>query len=440
MVLLKNFWNIFRIPELKTKLGFTLFILVIFRLGGFIPVAGVDVTRLAEFVKSSEGVGGLLRYLDIFSGDALSRCMIFALGISPYIMASILLQLLTMTIPHLEELSKEGEYGRKVINQYTRYFALALSVVYGSAYLSFLEVYQLTLNPGFGFRIFFLLTIVTGAMVVMWLGEQISLHGLGSGSSVLIFASIAARLPHAVASMIDSVVNGNIMLLAALGVLLLFLLVGACIVFLEKGERKIPVQYARRIVGQRVYGGQSSYIPFKLNPAGVMPAIMTSTALNIPRFLIGALASRIPALQGVVAALYDKGFLFNTLTFALIVFFTYVYTAVIFNPIELADNLKKGGGFIVGVRPGKQTAEYFDYLLNRMGLVGALYLGVLVLIPNILMVLVPSLPTPVQQLGGTSLLILVGVALELAAQTESYLIEHRYGSFLSSGRMKQRSV
>lgn len=436
MVLLQNFWNIFRIPELKKKLVFTLFILVVFRLGSFIPVAGIDVARLAEIVKTSEGVGGLLKYLDVFSGDALSRCMIFALGISPYIMASIMLQLLTMTIPFLEELSKEGEYGRKVINQYTRYFALALSVIYGSVFLSFLEFYQLVLTPGFGFRLFFILTVVTGAMVVMWLGEQISLNGLGSGSSVLIFASIAARLPHSVASTIDAVSFGNMSIIAAIFILLLFLTVGACIVFLEKGERKIPVQYARRIVGQRVYGGQSSYIPFKLNPAGVMPAIMTSSALQIPRFLIGALSSRLPILKGAVDALHTKGFLFNSLTFALIVFFTYVYTAVIFNPVELADNLKKGGGFIVGIRPGKQTADYFDYLLNRMGLVGALYLGVLVLIPNILesFMYVPF------QLGGTSLLILVGVALELAAQTESYLIEHRYGSFLSSGRMKSRSA
>lgn len=436
MVLLQNFWNIFRIPELKKKLLFTLGILVVFRLGSFVPVAGIDVARLAEIVKTSEGVGGLLKYLDVFSGDALSRCMIFALGISPYIMASIMLQLLTMTIPFLEELSKEGDYGRKVINQYTRYFALGLSVVYGSVFLSFLEFYQLVLTPGFWFRLFFILTVVTGAMVVMWLGEQISLHGLGSGSSVLIFASIVARLPHDVARTIDAVSFGNMSAIAAIFILLLFLGVGAAIVFLEKGERKIPVQYARRIVGQRVYGGQSSYIPFKLNPAGVMPAIMTSSALQIPRFLIGALSSRLPILQGAVAALHTKGFLFNSLTFALIVFFTYVYTAVIFNPIELADNLKKGGGFIVGIRPGKQTADYFDYLLNRMGLVGALYLGILVLIPNILeaFMFVPF------QLGGTSLLILVGVALELAAQTESYLIEHRYGSFLSTGRMRSRSA
>jgi preprotein translocase subunit SecY len=434
---LKNFWNIFRIAELKQKLGFTLFILIIFRLGGFIPVAGIDITRLAEIVKTSEGIGGLLKYLDVFSGNALSQCMIFALGISPYIMASILMQLLTMTIPYLEALSKEGEFGRKVINQYTRYLALGLSVAQGSVFLSFLEFYQLVLTPGIGFRLFFLFTIVTGAMIVMWLGEQISLHGLGSGSSVLIFASIVARLPHDVARTIDAVASDSISLFTALFILALFLGVGACIVFLEKGERKIPVQYARRIVGQRVYGGQSSYIPFKLNPAGVMPAIMTSSALQIPRFIIGALSSRIPALQGVVAALHTKGFLFNSLTFALIVFFTYIYTAVIFNPLELADNLKKGGGFIVGVRPGRQTAEYFDYLLNRMGLVGALYLGVLVLIPNALEALIPNMPF---QLGGTSLLILVGVALELAAQTESYLIEQRYGSFLSSGRVKSRSI
>jgi len=432
VILLQNFKNVVRIPELLRKLVFTLGVLVVFRIGTFIPVAGVNITQLAEFIKSSEGIGGLLRYFDIFSGGALSQCTIFALGIGPYITASIILQILSIGIPALEELSKEGEYGRKMVNQYARYLALVLSVLYSGGLLTLLEYHNLVLTPGLAFRAFFMLTIATGAMVVMWLGEQISLFGLGSGSSVLIFASIAARLPHNVASTIDAVRLGNMSVIAALIVLMIFLAVAGCIVFLEKGERKVPVQYARRVVGNRVYGGQNTFIPFKLNSAGVMPAIMTSSALNLPIFIAGALASKFTALNSFVQAMNVGGFLYNCLTFALIIFFAYVYTSVIFNPLELADNLKKGGGFIPGIRPGRQTAEYFDYLLTRIGLVGAIYLGVLVLMPNILEAVV-RLPF---SLGGTSLLILIGVALELASQVESYLIEYRYGSFLVSGRVK----
>lgn len=434
MILLQNFRNILRIPELMKRLMFTVGVLIVFRCGVFIPVAGVNVSRLADIIKASEGVGGLLKYLDVFSGGALSQCTLFALGINPYIMASIMLQILSISIPYLEELSKEGEYGRKVINQYTRYLALILSVIYSGTLLTFLEYNSLVLAPGFSFRLFFMLTVTTGAMVVMWLGEQISLCGLGSGSSVLIFASIVARLPQDIVRTVDAIQRGAMLPIAALCVLAIFLAVAACIVFIEKGERKIMVQYARRIIGQRVYAGQATYIPFKLNSAGVMPAIMASSALNIPSFIAWSLSGRFPSLRAFAQAMKSNGMLYNSLTFGLIVFFAYVYTEVMFRPAELAENLKKGGGFIVGIRPGKQTAEYFDYLLTRIGLVGALYLGMLVLIPNILEALmyVPF------QLGGTSLLILVGVALELAAQIESYLIENRYGSFLAFGRVKSR--
>lgn len=436
MILLQSFRNLFRIPELTRRLLFTLGILVVSRLGVFVPVAGVNISRLAEFIKSSEGVGGLLKYLDVFSGGALSQCSIFALGIGPYIMASIMLQLLSMTIPRLEELSKEGEYGRKTINQYTRYLALGLSILYTGSLLAMLETNGLVLTPGLGFRAFFMLTVATGAMIVMWLGEQISLFGLGSGSSVLIFASIAANIPHHVAKTVNAVSLGSISALTALIILAVFLAVSACIVFLEKGERKIPVQYARRVVGQRVYGGQSSFIPFKLNSAGVMPAIMAQTAISIPGFIAWTLSGKFPSLRLFTQAMQTNGLLFNIITFSLIVFFTYVYTSVIFNPVELADNLKNGGGFIVGIRPGRQTAEYFEYLLTRIGLVGALYLGTLVIIPNVMAASIKAMPF---SLGGTSLLILVGVALELASQMESYLIEYRYGSFLTTGRVKART-
>jgi len=413
---------------------FTLGVLVVSRLGVFIPVAGVNITRLADLIKQSEGVGGLLRHLDLFTGGALSGCTLFALGIGPYITASILFQMLSMTVPYLEQLSKEGEYGRKVINQYTRYATLGLSIIYSATYLTFLEFNNLVLTPGLGFRAFFVLSLVTGAMVMMWLGEQISLRGLGSGSGVLMASSVAALLPRNVIVTIHAVQIGNLSISLALFILVVFLAVAGCIVFLEKGERKIPVQYARRVIGQRVYGGQNTYIPFKINSVGVMPAIFTSSVLNIPIFIAGALSTRWVIFRMFKDALEINGFIYNVATFGLIVLFTYIYTAVVFNPVELADNMKKSGGFIPGVRPGSQTAKYFDFLLTRIGLVGAVYLGCLVLMPNILQAVI-SVPF---QLGGTSLLILVGVALELSSQIESYLIENKYGSFLSTGKTKNR--
>ncbi len=278
---------------------------------------------------------------------------------------------------------------------------------------------------------------MTGSIVVMWLGEQISLRGLGSGSSVLMFAGIVATLPYDIIQTIHAVQVGSLSFAVALLVWLVFILVSGMIIFLEKGERKIPVHYARRVIGQKVYGGQNTYIPFKINPVGVMPAIFASSALNIPTFIAGALSDRFTFLRPFVDAMRANGYLYNILTFGLIVFFAYAYTAMVFKPSDLADNMKKSGGFIPGIRPGNSTAEYFDYILVRIGLVGAIYLGSLVLMPNILQAVVTGLPF---YLGGTSLLILVGVALELSAQIESYLIEHKYGSFLTSGRMKNRVI
>lgn len=436
MVLLKNFRNIFRIPELTQRLLFTLGTLIVFRLGAFIPVAGVNITRLAEFMtQQTGGVAGLLKYLDIFSGGQMSQCTLFALGISPYITASIIMQVLSMGgVQYLEQLAKEGEYGRKQINQYTRYLTFFLAIVYSAGLLTFLEVNNLVLTPGLGFRSFFILSVATGSMVVMWLGEQISLRGLGSGSSVLMFAGIAATIPNIVIKTVGSVQVGTISMLMAVAVFAIFVAVSCAIIFLEKGERKIPVHYARRVIGQKVYGGQNTYIPFKLNSVGVMPAIFASSALNIPTFMAGALSEKFPILRGFVDAMQVNGFLYNVLTFGLIVFFSYAYTAMVFRPSELADNMKKSGGFIPGIRPGKSTADYFDYILVRIGLVGSLYLGILVLLPNILQAVL-TLPF---YFGGTSLLILISVALELAAQIESYLIEYRYGSFLTTGRVKHR--
>lgn len=435
MVLLKNFRNIIRIPELTQKLLFTLGVLVIFRLGAYIPVAGVNLTSLAEYMKQTSGVAGLLKYLDLFSAGKLAQCTLFALGIGPYITASIILQVLSMGgITYLEQLAKEGEYGRKQINQYTRYLTVLIAIAWSGGLLSFLAYNNLILTPGFGFSAFFILSIVTGAIIVMWLGEQISARGLGNGSSVLIFASIVADIPTKVIQTILAVQVGNLSGILAWIVLFVFLAISTLIIFLEKGERKIPVQYARRIIGQRVYGGQNTYIPFKINPVGVMPAIFASSALNIPIFIASALADRFGFFRIVADAMQVNGFLFNVFTFGLIVFFSYAYTAMVFKPTDLADNMKKSGGFIPGIRPGKSTADYFDYILLRIGLVGAIYLGILVLLPNILQ----SIITMPFYFGGTSLLILIGVALELSSQIESYLIEHKYGSFLPSGRMKNK--
>lgn len=434
--MLNNFTNIFRIPELTKKLFFTLAVLIVYRIGSFIPVIGINIPLLAEHMNRLGTAGGLLSYLDLFSGGNLQNCTLFALGIGPYITASIMMQMLSLTVPYLEQLAKEGEYGRKVINQYTRYLTCILSIGYSFGYATYLESANLVLTPGLAFKFLFIMTITVGALFVMWLGEQISLMGIGNGSSMIIFASIVSRFPHDVIKTIHAVQIGNMHFLTALFILAFFVGLAACIVFLEKGDRKIPVQYARRIIGQRVYGGQSTYIPFKINTAGVMPVIFASSVLNIPLFIISMLSQRFEIFKAVADILKINGFLYNVFTFGLIVFFTFFYTALVFNPTELADSMKKNGGFIPGIRPGKQTSDYLDYILTRIGLVGAIYLGVLALLPNIMSSLI-SMPF---SLGGTSLLIVVGVALETSAQIESYLFDNKYEGFLASGRRIKTGV
>ncbi len=436
MVLLQNFINIFNISELRRKIFFTLGILIVYRLGGHIPVVGIDVSALAQLMTQQTGLGGLFAYLDLFSGGMLRSCTLFALGISPYITASIMMQMLGMTVPWLEQLLKEGEYGRKQINQYTRYLALFVAFVQSFGFVFFLEKKGLVLTPGFTFRFTFILSIVIGAMFVMWLGEQISLFGIGNGSSMIIFAGIVANFPDYIVRVITLVQQGLMDWLIAVVILAVFIGVSACIVYLEKGERKIPVQYSRRIVGNRVYGGQSTYIPFKINTAGVMPVIFAGAVLNIPMFITSMLASRFEFFKNVVDYMMRGGVIYNVIQFVLIIFFSFFYTALVFNPEELAENIKKQGGFIPGIRPGRRTAEYFNYILTRIGLVGAIYLAILALLPNLLNIFI-EMPF---FLGGTALLIVVGVGLETAAQIESYLIEHRYEGLLTTGRFKSRSV
>ena len=437
MVLLKNFINIFFVPELRKKLLFTLGILVVHRIGNHIPAIGIDLDALHQLMSQKAALGGLLAYFDLFSGGALRQCTIFALGIGPYITASIMMQMLSMTIPSLEQLNKEGEYGRKIINQYTRYLTFAVSIMQSLGFAVIAEKYNLVVNPGFGFRLMFILSLTVGSMIVMWLGEQISLFGIGNGSSMIIFSGIVSRFPEDFIKTWGSVQEGYLPWEVALLITLVFLGITACIVFLEKGERKIPVQYTRRIVGNKVYGGQSSYIPFKINTSGVMPVIFSNAVLNIPLFIASFLAARFSAFQWLVEQMTYTSILYNVVDFILIIFFSFFYTALVFNPEELAENLKKGGAFIPGYRPGRKTAEFFNYLLTRIGLIGAIYLGCLAIFPNVLNMLVSNMPFYV---SGTALLIVVGVAMDTAAQVESYLIEHRYDGFLSSGRMKARGA
>jgi len=432
VVLLKNFVNIFFIPELRKKVLFTLGVLIVHRMGNHIPVIGVDIDAMKQWMEGSSNLGGLLRHLDMFSGGALAQSTIFALGIMPYITASIMMQMLGMTVPYLEQLLKEGEYGRKIVNQYTRYLAFFISIGQSIFFATALEYNNLVVEPGWSFRLMFILSLTVGSMFVMWLGEQISLFGLGNGSSMIIFAGIVAQFPSHVILTVNQVQEGFMDPIVAVLILCLFVVIIGCIVFLERGERKIPVQYTRRVVGQRVYGGQSTYIPFKINAAGVMPVILAGVILNIPTFILTVLAERFTSLKWLADVMAPAGLLFNVFQFLAIIFFSFFYTALIFNPEEKAEDIKKAGGFIPGIRPGKKTAEFFNYILTRIGLVGAIYLAILALTPNIVAYFV-YMPF---YLGGTGLLIVVGVALETAAVIESYLIEHRYEGFLSSGRIR----
>lgn len=440
MVLLRNFLNMFNIPELRRKIIFTLGILVIYRLGNHIPVIGIDIDKLFQMMSQQGGLSGIFSYLDLFSGGNLRQCTLFALGISPYITASIMMQFLSLSIPTLEQLSKEGEYGRKIINQYQRYLTVIVAIVQSTGFVFLLERYGLVIDPWFGSRVLFVISLSVGTMFVMWLGEQISLFGIGNGTSMIIFAGIVARFPDDIIKVIGGVQEGILGLPTALFLFAAVLAITAAIVFLEKGDRKVPVQYSRRVVGGKMYGGQSTYIPFKINPSGVMPVILASAMLNIPMFILTMLAARWPYFKALSESFAAGGFVYSILDFVLIICFSFFYTALVFNPEELADNIKKGGGFIPGIRPGKQTADFFSYILTRIGLVGALYLAALALVPGIIHWLV-TMPFPLSGiLSGTALLIVVGVANETAAQIESYLIEHRYEGFLSSGRLRGRGM
>lgn len=437
VVIVRNLKNIFLVPELRKKLLFTLGVFFVYRFGTHIPIPGINVNVFNKLLGGG-AVGGLLSYLDLFAGGALRRFAIFALGMGPYINASIMMQLLTVMLPSLEQLSKEGEHGRRIISQYTRYLTFGLSIMYGLSTALFVERFPgLVITPGWGFRLTTMIILAVGALFVMWLGEQINAHGIGNGSSMIIFAGILSTFPAAVLKIFEKIRIGGAEDMFWAGLLGFFLIaVIAIIIFLERGERRIPVQYAKRVIGQKVYGGQSSYIPLKLNSAGVIPVIFASALMSMPIAIASLLATKIPFFKVIAEEwLRYGGVLHSVFTAGLIMFFSFFYTAIIFNPVELADNIRKSGGFIPGIRPGKRTADFFDYILTRVGFPGSLYLAALAILPGIVYGLLPQLPT---MFAGVSLLIVIGVALDTSAQIESQLIERRYEGFLQTGRLKGR--
>lgn len=429
-----SFQNIFKIPELRIRILFTLLMLAVYRIGAHVPTPGINNDELAKFLQK-EG-GALLGFLDIFSGGALSRLTIFALGIMPYISASIILQLLTVVIPHLSKLAKEGERGRKKIIQYTRFGTIGIALIQGFGIAVGLEGMNqgaFVLTPGWAFRLMTVITLTAGTAFLMWLGEQITERGIGNGISLIIFAGIVARLPNAIAQTYDLYQIGQLSFLLLVVLTAVMLGVVAAIVFLESGRRKIAVQYAKRVIGRRVYGGQSTHIPLKINTAGVIPPIFASSIIAFPATIAGFI--QVPWVQSIGAQLAPGSLLYTLMYVALIVFFCFFYTAVVLNPVDMADNMKKYGGFIPGIRPGQRTSDYIYKVLTRITLVGAVYLAIVCVIPEIL---IYRLNVPFY-FGGTSLLIVIGVGLDTAQQIESHMLMRNYEGFLAKGRLKGRS-
>jgi preprotein translocase subunit SecY len=426
--------NIFKIPELRLRILFTLTMLAVYRVGAHIPTPGINNEELFAFLQKQGG--SLLGFLDIFSGGSLSRLTIFALGIMPYISASIILQLLTVVIPHLSKLAKEGERGRKKIIQYTRYGTIVIAVIQGFGIAIGLEGMNqgaFVLAPGWPFRLMTVITLTAGTAFLMWLGEQITERGIGNGISLIIFAGIVARLPAAVAQTFDLYQVGQLSLLLLVALAGVMLFVVAAIVFLESGRRKIPVQYAKRVIGRRVYGGQSTHIPLKINTAGVIPPIFASSIIAFPATIAGFI--QVDWVQAIGSQLAPGSLLYTLLYVGLIVFFCFFYTAVVLNPVDMADNMKKYGGFIPGIRPGQRTSDYIYKVLTRITFAGSIYLAVVCVIPEFL---IYKLNVPFY-FGGTSLLIVIGVGLDTAQQIESHMLMRNYEGFLAKGRLRGRS-
>ncbi len=419
--------------DLKRRLIFLLGALIVYRIGAHIPVPGIDPVALADLFKSQKG--GILGVFNLFSGGALSRFTIFALGIMPYISASIIMQLLTVASPQLEAIKKEGEAGRRKITQYTRYGTLALALFQGVGIAVALESQQgLVIDPGFTFRFVTVSTLVTGTMFLMWLGEQITERGLGNGISIIIFAGIAAGLPNSLGGLFELVRTGAMHPFTALVICVLVVVVTGVVVFVERGQRKILVNYAKRQVGNKIYGGQSSHLPLKLNMAGVIPPIFASSIILFPATLAQWFGSseKLAWLKDLGSTLAPGQPIYVILYAAAIVFFCFFYTALVFNSKETADNLKKSGAFVPGIRPGDQTARYIDKILMRLTLAGAVYITLVCLLPEFL-ILKWNVPF---YFGGTSLLIIVVVTMDFMSQVQAYIMSHQYESLLKKANFK----
>jgi preprotein translocase subunit SecY len=460
--MIDSFRNIFQVGELRNRVLFTLGMLAVYRIGNHVVVPGVNTEALALLAEQARNT--MFGLYDMFSGQNLSKMTIFALGIMPYISASIILQLLTVVWPYLERLSHEGELGRQKITQYTRYGTIVLSIVQASAIAIFLERQTniagglpLVYSTGWGFRLMTILTLTTGSALVMWIGEQITERGIGNGMSLIIFAGIVVGLPRAVLTTIDQLRTGQMSLLRLIVLIVMMVVVIAAIIFMERGQRRVTVQYAKRLVGRRMYGGTSTHIPLKVNTGGVIPVIFASSLLALPATIAGAFASG-GWFQKVVQQLAYGMPLYNLLYVTGIIFFAYFYTAIIFNPDDVAENMRKYGGFVPGIRPGKRTAEYIDTILTRITLVGAIYLALIAILPEFLITGFKVAPIPFigEQLdallpewvtqgmnvtfyfGGTSLLIIVGVAMDTVQQVESQLIMRHYDGFMKKTRIRGR--
>ncbi len=433
MSVVSSFQNIFKIEELKKRIFFTGALLAVYRIGCHIPTPGIDGEQLSKFL--SEQAGALMGFFDMFSGGALSRVTIFALGIMPYISASIILQLLTVVIPAIGKLAKEGEEGRKKIMKYTRYGTILISAIQSFGIAVGLEQMSggaFIANPGWSFRLITMITLTSGTAFIMWLGEQITERGIGNGISLIIFAGIVARLPNALVGTYQLVKVGEMSLFTLIFVVILAVIVIAAIIYFERGQRKVPVQYAKRVVGRKMYGGQSTHIPLKVNTSGVIPPIFASSIIFFPAQLASFI--QIPWVQSIANSLTPGGALYTVIFVSMIIFFCYFYTAIVFNPVDVADNLKKHGGFIPGIRPGKNTSDYLYRVLSRLTFVGAIYLSVVCVLPTYL---IKEFHVPFY-FGGTSLLIVVGVGLDTISQIESHLLTRSYDGLLRKGRVRGR--
>ena len=432
--MIESIKNIFKIPELKNRVLFTLGMLAVYRVGGHIPTPGINGEQLSKFLHQS--AGQLMGFFDMFSGGALSKVTIFALGIMPYISASIILQLLTVVFPYLAALQKEGDRGRRKITQYTRYGTVAISLVQSLMIAIGLEAMEggaFIHAPGWGFRLLTMITLTSGTAFIMWLGEQITERGIGNGISLVIFAGIVARFPNAIIDTYRLFHAGELSLFTVFGMVIIMVAVVAAIVFMERGQRRIPVQYAKRMIaGRGMVGGQNTHIPLKLNTSGVIPPIFASSILMFPATLAGfSTAAWVVILKDQLSR---GGPLYIVLYVGMIIFFAFFYTAVVFNPVDVADNMKKYGGFIPGIRPGINTSDYIYKVLNRVTFGGALYLSVVCVLPDIFYRAFHIS----FYFGGTSLLIVVGVALDTVSQIETHLITRHYEGFMKGVRLKGR--